>query len=162
MAAPIGNQFWKLRSKHGRDKIFGSPEILWQAACEYFEWCDKNPIKKEIPIGTRHNPTVEVSIGRPYTLHALCIYLGVNTKYFNDFCDAKHEGFSEILTHIKEIIYNHKYEGAVVGLFNSSIIAKDLGLVEKKDITSDGEKLGFISPETVKEIANKINRNAAG
>ena len=22
MAAPVGNQFWKLRSKHGRDKLF--------------------------------------------------------------------------------------------------------------------------------------------
>lgn len=28
MGAPKGNQFWKLRSKHGRDKLFSSPEIL--------------------------------------------------------------------------------------------------------------------------------------
>ena len=43
MAAPKGNQFWKLRSKHGRDKLFATPDLLWQAACEYFEWCDKHP-----------------------------------------------------------------------------------------------------------------------
>ena len=43
MGAPKGNQFWKLRSKHGRDKLFTTPELLWQAACEYFEWCENNP-----------------------------------------------------------------------------------------------------------------------
>ena len=29
MAAPKGNQFWMLRSKHGRDKLFATPEALW-------------------------------------------------------------------------------------------------------------------------------------
>ena len=34
---------WMLRSKHGRDKLFATPELLWDAACEYFQWCDENP-----------------------------------------------------------------------------------------------------------------------
>jgi len=42
----IGNEFWKARSKHGRDKIFTTPEILWEAACEYFEWVADNPLQK--------------------------------------------------------------------------------------------------------------------
>ena len=29
MAASKNNQFWKLRSKHGRDILFSSPELLW-------------------------------------------------------------------------------------------------------------------------------------
>ena len=28
MAAPKNNSFWKMRSKHGRDKIFKTPEIM--------------------------------------------------------------------------------------------------------------------------------------
>lgn len=35
MSAPKGNQFWKLRNRHGRSKRFASPEQLWEAACEY-------------------------------------------------------------------------------------------------------------------------------
>ena len=46
MAAPLGNQFWKLRSKHGRDYLFATPEALWEAACEYFNWCDGHPWRK--------------------------------------------------------------------------------------------------------------------
>lgn len=49
MAASKNNQFWKLRSKHGRDTLFSSPELLWSAACEYFDWCDENPgIKRKL------------------------------------------------------------------------------------------------------------------
>ena len=33
----IGNQFWKARAKHGRSKIFSSPNQLWKAAIEYFD-----------------------------------------------------------------------------------------------------------------------------
>ena len=40
----IGNQFWKFRSKHGRDKLFATPELLWDAACEYFDWMDEHPL----------------------------------------------------------------------------------------------------------------------
>lgn len=43
----IGNQFWKRRSKHGRDKLFKTPDVLWEAACEYFQWCDDNPLLEE-------------------------------------------------------------------------------------------------------------------
>ena len=33
-----GNKFWLARSSHGRNPIFESPDELWNAACEYFEW----------------------------------------------------------------------------------------------------------------------------
>ena len=48
MGAPKGNQFWKARAKHGRDKIFKTPDALWKAACEYFEWVDDNPLEEAI------------------------------------------------------------------------------------------------------------------
>lgn len=41
--APRGNQFWKLRSKHGRDRLFETPDLLWEAATEYFNWVDAHP-----------------------------------------------------------------------------------------------------------------------
>jgi len=44
MAAPKGNQFWKTRSSHGRNPIFPTPDALWDAACEYFQWVEDNPL----------------------------------------------------------------------------------------------------------------------
>lgn len=51
MAAPKGNRFWEARSSHGRNPKFESPEALWAACCEYFEWVEANPLAGEhIPI----------------------------------------------------------------------------------------------------------------
>lgn len=138
MGAPKGNQFWKLRSKHGRDKLFTSPEMLWKAACEYFQWCDENPwVKNEaVKSGDLAGTIMKVPTSRPYTLTALCLYLGCNTKYFSDFEASLKESekdFSEVVTRIRETIYSQKFEGAAIGAFNANIIARDLGLSDKQE-----------------------------
>ena len=140
MAAPTGNQFWKLRSKHGRDKLFSTPELLLEAAYEYFEatdqrkWIKKDWVGKDAIEVERENET-------PYTLSGLCLYLGVSRHWWNEFKNAKHEGFLEVIRAIEEIMYTQKFEGASVGAFNANIIARDLSLKEQTDITSGGEKM---------------------
>ena len=49
MAAPKGNQFWKARSSHGRKPIFPTPDALWEACQEYFQWVEDNPLKETRP-----------------------------------------------------------------------------------------------------------------
>lgn len=135
MSAPAGNQFWKLRSKHGRDTLFESSDKLWEAACEYFEWCDDNPFT-EIDYRGKDMIMVELPKMRPYTMHGLCIYLGCNTAYFKNFKlqnKGKSEDFNAIITRIEEIIYNQKFSGAASGFFNPNIIARDLGLSDKSE-----------------------------
>lgn len=151
MSAPEGNQFWKLRSKHGRDRLFETPELLWEACAEYFETCDDNPfIKQEAKTVNVGNYQSEIAIAdmrvmRPYTIQGLCRYLNANTQYFNQFEesvkdkeDERSKGFSLILTRVREIIYEQKYSGAASGFFNANIIARDLGLSDKKDIKHEG------------------------
>jgi hypothetical protein len=156
MAAPVGNQFWKQRSKHGRDKLFTTPELLWEAASEYFEWCDNNPWIKVEQLSKPTTTTEEVVTGagktknatkkqtlhyiaelptaRPYTLTGLCLYLDCGKNYFDQFKDSEgNEGFSGVITRIEDIIYTQKFEGAAVGAFNANIIARDLGLTDKKE-----------------------------
>lgn len=143
MGAPKGNQFWKLRSKHGRDKLFATPALLWEAACEYFEWCDKHPLI-EIDFKGKDADRVELPRMRAYTIQGLCLYLDCNVQYFKNFkiqLKPKDKDFSTILTRIEETIYQQKFTGAAAGFLNASIIARDLGLTDKTDITSGGEKL---------------------
>jgi hypothetical protein len=142
MAAPAGNQFWKIRSKHGRDKLFESPESLWKAACEYFEWCDSNPLM-EVDFRGKDADRVELPKMRAYTLTGLCIYLDCNSAYFRQFKDTSQKDFSTILTRIEEIIYTQKFTGAAAGFLNANIIARDLGLRDAvdSDLTSKGKKI---------------------
>lgn len=136
MAAPKGNQFWKLRSKHGRDKLFATPDLLWDAACEYFQWCDENPwcvIKNKTKGKTKEKE--ETPTQRPYTLTGFLSYCGANEAYWRQFKQAEHEGFSTVVSRIENIIETQQLEGAIVGAFNPNIIARKLGLAEKQDST---------------------------
>ena len=135
MAAPKNNQFWKLRSKHGRDKIFADHEVLKEACYQYFNHTSKRKWNKSeaVKSGEFAGTIIQVPTETPFTLIGLCIYLGVNTNYFRDFKKTCSKDFSEVITHVEEIIYAQKFEGASVGAFNANIIARDLGLVDKKE-----------------------------
>lgn len=155
MAAPAGNQFWRIRSKHGREKLFATPDLLLQACEEYFNWVDAHPWYKVEAIkgGDSVGQLIKIPTARPYTIQGLCRYLDCNSVWFNQFetslvdkIDEESKGFSKIITHVREIIYQQKFEGAAVGSFNGNIIARDLGLREASnvDLTSGGEKIsGF-------------------
>ena len=140
MAAPKGNRYWELRSKHGRDTLFASPELLWDSACEYFEYIESNPFEEDVVFHSNGIITHDVANKkRPFTLMGLCLFLGCNTGYFNDFDenlnkkdDKLSKDFSIIVTRIRETIYNQKFEGAVTGFFNANLIARELGI---KDTT---------------------------
>lgn len=156
MGAPKSNQFWKLRSKHGRDKLFATPELLWEAACEYFQWCDTNPIEAEDNKGTKNVNTVKLN--RPYTLKAFCLYCDATEGWWKEFRKGKYiKDFLPIIHKIEEIIYNQKFEGAAVGIFNSNIIARDLGLSDKKDIDHRGSLITIsVNNKEAKEGLNDV------
>ena len=138
MGAPAGNQFWKLRSKHGRDRIFETPEILLAACVEYFEATDKRVWNKTEFKGSEAQE-VKIPTSVPYTLTGLCIFLHVNTQYFGDFKKTCTKDFSIVIRNIEEIIYTQKFEGAVVGAYNANIISRDLGLADRKEVEHTGE-----------------------
>lgn len=138
----IGNKFWQLRSKHGRDRLFASPELLWESACEYFEWCDNNPLIAEeaIKSGELAGTTMKVPRMRVYNIQGLTRMLDCNVDYITDFEDSLKGktdelslNFSRVIKKIREVIYQNKYEGASSGFFNPLVISRDLGLRDSVD-----------------------------
>ena len=84
MAAPIGNQFWKLRSKHGRDKIFSTPEILWESCCEYFEVTDSRKWNK-IEFNGKDAIKCEIPTDTPYTWTGLYLFLDIDHETWRKY-----------------------------------------------------------------------------
>lgn len=143
MPAPKKNKFWELRSSHGRKRLFESPQLLWEAACEYFQWCEDNPFPE---IDYRGGMAKKVTLKklRPYTMHGLCRYLDCNTGYFHDFKESlrkrggdEAKDFSEIITRVEEVVFDQKFSGAAVGFFKENLIARELGLADKADNKND-------------------------
>lgn len=159
MAAPKGNQFWKLRSKHGRDKLFTNADLLWDAACDYFEWCDKNPwLSSKIKKRVSGKESEESPTQRPYSISGLCIHLGCNQGYFSDFKKNCKKDFSEIITRIEEVIETQQFEGVTVGVFTSNLIARKMGYIDKQDIYINVDKplTKAQLEERLKEIEGEI------
>lgn len=156
MGAPTGNQFWKLRAKHGRDKIFETPEIMLEACYEYFEYQSEQSWNK-IDYRGKDADRVEIPTSSPFTLTGLCIFLGVNTKYFTEFEKSCSKDFSEVITHVRDIIYNQKFEGAATGAYNSNIIARDLGLIDKKELdVRESQMTPEEREKRIEDLKNKL------
>ena len=165
MAAPVGNQFWKARSSHGRDKIFSTPEVLWDAACEYFQWVEDNPLHEAKAFSFQGESWIEsVPKMRAMTIEGLCIFLGVNSKYFNQFESSldtdsdEGKGFSNVICNVKEIIRQQKFVGAAADLLNPNIIARDLGLSDKQDLNHSGR---IDSNQNIKQITADMSADEA-
>lgn len=141
MAAPKNNQFWKLRSKHGRDKLFATPELLWEAACSYFQWCEDNPLYEVKGFAFQGTVTKEnFPKMRAMTLSGLCFYLHCNEAYFRTFKAQLPEGeedFNTVIKEIETVIFNQKFQGAAADLLNANIIARDLGLADKSSVETN-------------------------
>ncbi len=139
MGKPL-KELWEVVADRGvgRPKSI-TPSEFWERAKDYFQWCSKNPWNRVDPVkaGDRFGEHVNTPIDRPFTIQGLCLYIGIDDNTFSRY--EKQEGYEEywaITRAIKNIIYTQKFEGAAVGVFNQNIIARDLGLTEKQEITS--------------------------
>lgn len=129
MPAPKGNQFWRARSSHGRKPKFSSPEQLWSACEEYFDWVEANPLKSaEVVKYQGKAKLTEVPKMRAMTISGLCIFLDINKDTWGEY--RQREGFSDTTTRVDEVIRAQKFEGAAAELLNPNIIARDLGLTD--------------------------------
>lgn len=63
------------------------------------------------------------------TIRGFCLFAGISRQTFLNY--EKDERYLDIVTRIKDIIV----EGASADLFNVNIIARELGLAEKTDMT---------------------------
>lgn len=139
-----GNQLWKRAGiNNGRPTLFADPKVLWQKACEYFQWCEDNPIERNEPVKFEGNMTVEaVEVGRPYTLCGLSVWLGCSESYFrNCRSDKSSDEFLTVVDAIEQTIRDQQISGAVVNVFNGPIVARLQSLVEKTDVTTKGESV---------------------
>lgn len=124
--------------------LFASPDLLWQAACEYFDWCDKHPwVKNEaVKSGDSAGLIIQVPTSRPYTIAGLLLYIGVNDHYWRDFRSDGHREFEDVIARVEKVIETQQFEGATVGAFNANIISRKLGLIDKQALTgADGGEL---------------------
>lgn len=144
-------QFWKLRAKHGRDKIFGDADLLRREAEAYFEWCDSHPLyRAELVKYQGAAEEVGVTLGRPYTIEGLTRYLGVSGGYFRaakaNLRDRIERGKAEVkeielletIESIEQVVRTQQLEGAMVGIFSPNLVARLNGIADNTNVANSG------------------------
>lgn len=158
MAAPKGNEYYKRREKDGRELIFATPEDLLAKAYEYFDWCEDNPrYKREaIKSGIKAGEVIKIEVDRPYTIEGLCVYAGISISTFYNYEERK--DFLNVITHVREIIRQNQLEGAMVETYSPNIVARLLGLSDKRELTGEGGKdltINIAPKDSSKEAIDK-------
>lgn len=164
MGATVGNKWWMLRAKHGRDKLFKTPDLLWQAALEYFNHTDSRKwVKKDWVGKDAHEVSRETET--PYTLSGLWLYINCSKAYWGNFKTALNDNktkeskdFLEVITRIENIIFTQKIEGAAVGAFNANIVAMELGLKQQTETTTTAINYNTeLSKDEIKTISKELD-----
>lgn len=158
-------------SKVGRPKKIESPEKLWELACSYFEEVDSRPFQKQdfIRGGESAGKIVTLANIRPYSWAGFETYLikhGIIYKLdrYKANTNGAYEEFRDVVSRIDRVMFDNKFEGAAVGAFNASIIARDLQLAEitKSEVNANVKNevdYSRLSDEALAEIAKQSKLN---
>lgn len=129
----VGNSAWRARSSHGRNPIFKTPDDLWNACCEYFEWNEDNPLQSVELVKFQGAATqAVVPKMRAMSIVGLCNFLDIGRATWGDY--KARSDFSDTVTRAEEVIYQQKLEGAAAELLNPNFIGKEIGLVDKQSV----------------------------
>jgi hypothetical protein len=109
---------------------------------QYFAWVEEHPFYEFKVVGTSFGTPITENIPkkRPMTITSLCLFLDISDVSWINY-RKKNADFLSICNMAERVIKEQKFGGAASGFFNHAIISRDLGLVDKKDVTSDGKAI---------------------
>lgn len=141
-----GNQMWKKRSKHGRDKIISSPELLEECLIEYLDSLEHTPFFEEKSHQFQGMIVRDaVARRRPPTLAGFCVFIGICTNTFDNLKKTKDPDFLRVIQLVEDIFFDEKFAGAASGVYNANIISRDLGLKDRSDVTTNDNDIPGLS-----------------
>lgn len=145
----VGNRFWEYSNPC--KPMSYQPEALWHKAVEYLNWCQDNPIYA-IEYYGKDAVECEVPKMRAPSIRGFCVFANITSATWYNY--AKIPTYLDICSHISDALFEIKFSGAAAGVLNPNIIARDLGLVDKKEVTNnDAVTVTFMTPDNGRLIA---------
>lgn len=117
---------------------FKTADELRQEAQDYFDWCDKNPIRGSSTVsrddGSRE--TRDTLFPRPYTFEGLGEHIQIADYLEFKKWNEKREGFADVFGWIRNKIRRNQIEGGLVGIYKENLTARLNGIAENmNDVT---------------------------
>lgn len=139
-------------SQVGRRRAFDTPDDLMEACEEYLAWNEANPLLEEKPFMYQGQIIMaEIPKPRAPTIVAMCTRLGISRFTWHNYRES--EEFDLVCEEVEARMRSFKFENAVAGLMNSTLIARDLGLVDKQEVKHSSD--GTMMPTRIELVAGK-------
>lgn len=138
-----------------------TPEQIADEFTRYIEDLKKNPIEVECEY-KRNSDNVGKAIQRrtsrfprpPKVLDFVRRWLGLTHQAWYQLPTRKRGAeYQHVIDSINQYCADVKYDGAVVGIYNASIIARDLGLKDNISVSKPGDEDNMTLDEINAEIA---------
>lgn len=138
------------KSKAGRP-LKMTPHELWQRFVEYCEWIANKPSETEHAFSS--GIIAIKNSERPMSLRSFSIFAGIDRSTFSEY--EQRPEFSRIAAHIRDIIFEQKFNGAARGEFDSALIARELDIGDRLDVAGQ-----FDPTKPIQILFGKGNINA--
>lgn len=156
----IAGEVWR-----GRPRKFPTPDDLLKGCLEYIEWCNAHPLLETVlASGAKGDGQYKTTMPRmrAMSINGLCLFLEIDENNWRDYAAGRRgeaEGLADdfrlVCTRVSGLIRDQKFTGAAGGFLNPSIIARDLGLADKREITgANGGPVEIDNTMSPKEAAD--------
>jgi hypothetical protein len=129
------------------------PDELLEKFQEYIKWAKEHPIpivknvKNTTTKGDTYGSDSLERKPRLLSISGFLVFIGAGSDWWQslDRDGAKRaEEFSRVKSLIREFCQSYQSEMASADIFNANIVSRLLGLADKKDITSNGDKFKIV------------------
>ena len=154
-----GKQLHEVYKYPGKPRKIKDPKELWNLALEWVSYMTDQTIDSQMFVG-KDGKEVLKHTKHPLTMESFYIFSGISKQLFHNMENRlKHnrdnptynediakidKEFLDVCTRIRQISFNQQFAEASAGNYNANIVARYLGLTEKKDITSNGQQVNSL------------------
>jgi len=136
----MADKFWLFQNSK-RSKLlaeYNTPEELWAACVEYFDFCADCPIQHNVHSFSQGAlVTGEVEKPRAFSLRALLRFIGVTMKEWEIMKNSDTE-FARPCHLAEDIIFQQLYELGAADVLNANFVARSLGMGDKQTLQGPG------------------------
>jgi hypothetical protein len=134
-----GNQLWQLSSRKILDgrRSFQFPHELLEELVKYFNWIHDNPLSESKLVSFQGSSALEdVPKMRAVTQQSMYLYCGISRAKWGQYRLGNDlEGFKEVVEWAEDMMHTLNFEGGASGLLNPMLVARQLGLAERTELT---------------------------
>ena len=147
-------------AKLGKPKNIATPLIFLELYDKYRKYCKDNP-RVENVLHQKTGEIIQIPREKPLTWAGFDTWLWRNdyiahTEDYRSNKEGRYSEYAGVIARITEDMYQDKFTGASVGIFNANIIARDLGLKDQTENRNYNKDISNLSDEDLDKEINEL------